>query len=186
MLHHREILSNNDEPLRGVIMVAAGQRHTCALVYPGQVVCWGDNALGQLGYVSGTVPYPRVEEAPIISNGEPSVLNNVVSIEAGAFHTCAIQQREGDYEVLCWGSNVHEQIGITFSTNEDVCEGVGSAESCQPRAAVVNVDLSQSVLDLMLGEYHTCVLTTGHEVRCWGNNYAYQLFLRNLTMAVDF
>jgi alpha-tubulin suppressor-like RCC1 family protein len=45
----------------GVQAITAGERHACALTNAGGVLCWGDNALGQMG--DGTlpgVPFPQM------------------------------------------------------------------------------------------------------------------------------
>jgi alpha-tubulin suppressor-like RCC1 family protein len=36
-------------PIQGIVQVATGRRHTCAVIVTGAVRCWGENSLGQLG-----------------------------------------------------------------------------------------------------------------------------------------
>lgn len=77
----------------GITQLAAGFRHTCALLSDGTVRCWGNNDDGQLG--DGTITdRPR----PVVVAG----LSNVTAISAGQDHTCA---RRANGDLLCWGKN---------------------------------------------------------------------------------
>jgi hypothetical protein len=44
------------EPLTGVVLIAAGDAHTCALMEAGGVKCWGYNGAGQVGVDLGWNP----------------------------------------------------------------------------------------------------------------------------------
>jgi alpha-tubulin suppressor-like RCC1 family protein len=65
----------------GVIAIAAGDSHTCALLRVGSMKCWGYNDWGQLG--DGT-QLNRLR--PV---GVSGMVSGVSAIAAGAFHTCA-------------------------------------------------------------------------------------------------
>ena len=140
--------------LTGVVSLAAGATHTCALKSDGSVVCFGDNTNGQLG--TGSAGTPSV--TPLAVTG----LGNVVALSAGggAF-TCALK---ADGSVLCWGDNSTGQLG----------DGLRSAT---PRATPGPVltptgAALTGVLALRSGAYHTCaILDDGHaSVVCWGYN----------------
>ena len=72
-------------------MIAAGERHTCALRLDGTPMCWGNNYRGQTAA-------PRDE-----------VLAN---IHAGGSHTCGVRP---DTTPVCWGDNTHDQNWPPFS-----------------------------------------------------------------------
>jgi len=75
--------------------LSVGGGHVCALV-KSEVVCWGDNAVGQLGVgVSGKAVGELTK--PHVVGGLPKI----VRVSAGQQHTCAI---DVDGAVWCWGS----------------------------------------------------------------------------------
>ena len=52
------------EQTTGAHSVAAGDKHSCALLVNGSIYCWGSNDFGQLGtgdLISSTIPRPVTE-----------------------------------------------------------------------------------------------------------------------------
>ena len=81
-------------PLGGIVQVAAGGNHTCALNESGSVLCWGDrsyNILGD-GFNGGSRNYPDTVSTSSVSD--------VIQIDAGYTRTCALKLSG---EVTCWG-----------------------------------------------------------------------------------
>jgi alpha-tubulin suppressor-like RCC1 family protein len=90
----------------GVVSIAAGFHHTCALTVSRGLTCWGDNASGQLGDGTTTSRSIPVDVAGLASG--------VASVTAGRIHTCALTDAGA---ALCWGSNVHGQLGDGTTTS---------------------------------------------------------------------
>jgi alpha-tubulin suppressor-like RCC1 family protein len=135
-----------------VTKITAGEYHTCALTAAGQMACWGNNVSGQLG--GGTIE--MTSSTPVTV---PGLGGTVIDIAAGSSHTCALMMGGG---VKCWGDNSTGQLG-------NGATGTGGS-------APVNVTgLTSGVAALSTGGTHSCALTTGGGVKCWGNNYAGQL-----------
>jgi alpha-tubulin suppressor-like RCC1 family protein len=133
----------------GVGQVASGLYHTCALGSWGGVMCWGNNANGQLG--NGTTGYsPTVQYVSGLSSG-------VISIATGQFHTCAVTVAGG---VKCWGSNVNGKLGDGTTTQ---------------RLTPVDVVGLSGVVSISAGAQHTCAATSAGAVKCWGSNTSGQL-----------
>lgn len=100
--------------------VTSGQGFNCALDDDG-VWCWGDNTYGQTD-----VPF----------------LENVISISAGGWHTCAITQKAG---MKCWGYNGDERV-------------------------VVPEALKMTATAVEGGLWHNCAIVAGGNAACWAYN----------------
>lgn len=131
-------------PLSNAVQLTAGTHHVCVVTNSGAAMCWGDNAFGQLGDES-----EDDRAAPQVVVG---LAQDVAAIEAGAFHTCAVTTAGG---VLCWGSNVSSQLG----------DGTNVSRSAPTQV----IGLESGISAIAMGGYHTCALTDGAAVLCWGD-----------------
>ncbi len=125
--------------------ISAGGDHTCGLSN-NQAFCWGRNDLGQLG--SGTIGGHSA--VPVAVTGGQSFL----AISAGGNHTCALT---ASGHVMCWGSNSNAQA-----------QGGGSPSL--PVSAPTSIG-SGTFSTVSAGGNHTCALTAGGAVSCWGGNH---------------
>jgi alpha-tubulin suppressor-like RCC1 family protein len=130
----------------GITAIAAGGGYTCALTSSGGVKCWGLNTTGQLG--DGTCNNYSTTPVDVVG-----LTSGVVSFSAGATHTCAVTTGGG---VKCWGAGNNGLLGNGSSGN--VCSPVNP------------VGLASNVTAISVGAEHTCALTTGGGVKCWGMN----------------
>lgn len=135
----------------GVVAVAMGSHHTCALLGSGDVKCWGDNARGQLG--DGTTT-PSALPVTVQSLGA-----GVTGIALGENHSCAVF---GSGSVMCWGHNGEGQLGT-------------GTTSATPNPVPVNVGVITSAQSISSFGGHTCALLSGGAMACWGINLTGQL-----------
>ena len=139
---------------RTAVQVAAGERHTCALVDNGEVWCWGAGGNNELanGAVQSTTPV----KVPLGSGITAS------RIFVGGRVSCALTS---DNRLTCWGQNHKGQIG-----NGTVQLSGGTAP-----AAVSNIPTSFVPSHVDPGGRHVCAAATGGAVWCWGDDDRHQL-----------
>ena len=148
--------SAGDAPLSGVIAIAAGQNHTCAVAGDGGALCWGDNSHGELGNGSSLG-----SNLPVPVSG---LTSSVAAISAGSYFSCAVTTGE---TALCWGQGTSGQLGSGNSIDAAVPTAVvaGSTD---------NTPLN-GVVAISAGVENSCALTTSGTAFCWGANSSGQL-----------
>ncbi len=128
------------------------ESHTCAIVTGGQVRCWGANASGQLGN-GGTTD----SNVPVAVTG----LSGAIRISTGMVHSCALASTG---QVRCWGDGTSGQLGDGSIGGRLV--------------ALVPVESASTIatpLKVVAGSAHSCALSTGSLISCWGDNRSKQL-----------
>ena len=136
-------------PLVGIAKIAAGNGHTCAVTTTGTVKCWGLNFFGQLGDNSTTYRYTPVD---VVAGPSLPALAGVSSLTTGLNHTCVLISGGAK----CWGDNARGQLGDGSTT---------------PRLTPVDVSgLAAGVVSIAAAAEHTCAVTIGGGVKCWGAN----------------
>lgn len=133
--------------------LTAGPDHACAVHGGGQLVCWGDNALGQLGIGS-------FEPAELPT---PVGLGPVLAVAAGEFNTCALV----DGGAYCWGRGALGALGdgVIYTDQPETPIEANSVPS-----PVRVVGLSEPT-QLSAGLNAACVLEGARgDVMCWGDN----------------
>ncbi|MDD5225066.1 MAG: MopE-related protein [bacterium] len=148
----------------GVIALATGGDHSCALLNTGGVKCWGYNYVGQLGV--GTYTGPEICGDTACSTRPvaiPGLASGVTAIAAGDSHACAIL---GSGAVKCWGYNSYGQLGIGNKNGPETCY---STLKCSTTPIAVPA-ISSGAKSLALGYGHSCALLSTGGVKCWGEN----------------
>jgi len=140
----------NDKPfsvegLGDVLQLGSGSvtDHSCVVLTSGAAKCWGRGDSGQLGNGLTLATSPPVSVK----------LGGIIQIAMGAAHTCALLKNR---EVHCWGDNSGHQLG----------DG-GTSPSLAPEAVPT---LGRDNAQVVVGNWHSCVLTADGAVKCWGTN----------------
>ncbi len=126
----------------------AGDGFGCLIKPDHTLLCWGENRDGQLGDGTGDVRHRTGYSIP------PEVLNEVVSVDGGFGHACALRMNG---ELWCWGSNRGGELGNGSVT-----------ETLEPPRKVPGLGL---VVDFSVDSHMTCAVVLGGQLYCWGGDW---------------
>lgn len=143
--------------------IAADGHHTCAIVgVDDELWCWGKGGNGRLGTGATT----DVVEPTLVQTG-----GKVRHVDTGDAHTCvvlydvAFREQTLDHAVRCFGEGMLGRLGSADAAD------LGGTEDTMP-VALPPIDLlggeRRRILAVAAGTAHTCVRTSGGDVRCWG------------------
>jgi alpha-tubulin suppressor-like RCC1 family protein len=148
-------------PLPGVVDVAVGGDHACALTNDGSVWCWGANGAGQLGDNTTDTRHGAVHVQQDTDPDTDDPLTGVTALTAGNSHTCALLSSG---KVRCWGDSSSGKLGRSGSGQQ-----ADKPVRWQPPAPNPESDLDH-VSRLVSGDNHTCALRDDSSLVCWGDN----------------
>lgn len=137
----KQVLASAGTAFTGVVAIATGDGHTCAIRTNGSLWCWGYNADGRVGDGTAT---NRTYPVQIISSGAQAV-------SADRNSACVIVNSA----LKCWGANDYNQLGDGTGTNRNVPTSV--------------TNMTSGVTDVSMGFIHTCAIKDGAAF-CWGYN----------------
>ncbi|HEY7026510.1 MAG TPA: Ig-like domain-containing protein [Gemmatimonadales bacterium] len=145
-----------DPALRFAAITASGS-HTCARTASSTVYCWGYNSYGQVGTSADrNCGYPC---RAVDTVAKVAALPAIATVFTGFEFSCATTAAD---EAWCWGKNEFGQLGrgtsdLLFNPIPDTVRALGPAHS-------------------FVGGYgHSCAISAGGIVQCWGTNTVGQL-----------
>ena len=140
--------------LRGVVQLAAGAEHVCALRADGRVFCWGYNG-GPARLLGG--------DASLIRSMSPVevAVGDVVQLAAGGQFSCALSRPQSGEEdgIWCWGSGY---------SKDDSLPG-GSTDGVSPILGITSIPGAR-LRQLAVAGPQGCALLADGDLWCWRDN----------------
>lgn len=149
--------------LTEVNAVGAGNTNTCAVRRDGSLHCWGFDDIGQISGAATTTCNTVSGDFRCAQSPQPLPgVSNARAVSVGRYHTCFAT---ADGAARCMGRNDSGQIGQ--GSPGDTCVLDPDSFPCvrAPRDPGVT-----GVVDISVGNYHSCALLDSGAVRCWGRN----------------
>ncbi|MDP2600801.1 MAG: hypothetical protein Q8P84_08750 [Deltaproteobacteria bacterium] len=165
------VLNQDGSVLTDVVEITAGVQ-ACARLHDGSVKCWGcngnpcnDGSTGGVGNggssadatAGGGTVQSYAYPVNVIDADTDEALTGVTSLKAGFSHACVIQ----DGGVKCWGNNGSGQCGTDGTSH------AWPAHTAKA-ATVQGLGAGSNVVQIGLGESHSCALISDGTVKCWG------------------
>ena len=150
------VASGNNVPIptpvagtHSFVSLTLGDHHSCGLNLGGYAWCWGQNDFGQLG--DGTTTQSDIPSTVVGGH----LFSKLI---AHGDQSCGLKISGA---AVCWGRNDHGQIG-----NSSTVTFLQTPLELTSDPAFMGVQL----IDIALGNSHSCGLKQSGEVFCWGAN----------------
>jgi alpha-tubulin suppressor-like RCC1 family protein len=141
---------------RTAVAIDTAAGHTCVIVNSGDVMCWGLNFAGLLGY-----GYSFDEEQNIGDDETPDAVGTIdlgahtaLQITGQDHNACALLD---DHTVRCWGSGWRGKSGYP-----------GGDDYHSPPTQPIDLGAGRTALSIDGGADHACAVLDDHSIRCFG------------------
>lgn len=163
--------------------VYAGNEHACAQFQDMSFKCWGDDTFGQLGTNDNANDCRAFrEETPTTRKCRATPKGGInlgkgrqaKYLVLGYAHTCAHLDND---TVKCWGSNQFGELG-SGHVGDDVCSPeIHMAVPClrAPPKDPIHTAPGRTVVQVVAGSEHNCILYDDASIQCFGVNVHGQL-----------
>jgi alpha-tubulin suppressor-like RCC1 family protein len=147
--------------------IAAGNRHTCAILDDVDIKCVGSNTDGVLGVPlvahAGQSPFESGDFIPVVDLGL-NIGFSYKMIAVGPLNTCVVFDTIGGLK--CFGSSLS---GVNGRGN--VGNPAFDVKLMGQSLPFIPLGTGKKVLSVGIGQDHVCALLDDHMVKCWGNGY---------------
>mmetsp|Transcript_7029 Transcript_7029/g.10328 ORF Transcript_7029/g.10328 Transcript_7029/m.10328 type:complete len:429 (+) Transcript_7029:66-1352(+) len=147
-------ISKFDELLdygESITHISTGSFHCLALSNKGTIFCWGSNSDGQCGLSDSLLNSPTK-----LALDDLGIDEFIVSLFTGNNHSLALSNCGS---VFCWGSNDSGQCGVDLSHKK-----------VRPMKIPFFEVLSDKIIQIYAGGYHSFSLDSRGHLYCWGSN----------------
>jgi alpha-tubulin suppressor-like RCC1 family protein len=155
--------------LSGIVAVAVGDSHACALSATGAVSCWGLNAAYQLGHtpstMNDTICIGTAPNMTVACNPAPvavALSATPTSIQASGARTCVTAN---DGSVQCWGA---VQDAVDYDASTVSCGSGDSPSGGTCYASPHAIGGVSGAVQVGVGFDHDCSLADAGALTCWG------------------
>jgi alpha-tubulin suppressor-like RCC1 family protein len=146
-----QVITSTGAALAGATDLYAGGGSFCAQT-SAQILCWGDNSGGVLGFDTASYPAAILSATPLPGATTAS------SFTMGYAYQLAVT---GSTVLHAWGDN--RSSGLVVS---DLASG-----NVYPSYSGQNVSLSSAISQVSAGAWQACLLLANGYVQCWGDNF---------------
>lgn len=135
--------------------ISAGLGFSCGVSLDGGVYCWGSNVDRVMSTFSASEQCGDVHPIPCAQRPVPVQFpGRAMQVSVGTSHVCALTDTG---RIFCWGSNGAGQVGAH-----------GPGVPVVPIPGEVVIARSGAFTAVSSGGIHSCALTAGRRVYCWG------------------
>ena len=157
----------DENVINRVPLMATAISGTCAILETGQLKCWGDNSVGQLG--KGNTENLGDKPDQMGDNLQPVDLGidrTVRSVSSSTGVTCAILDNS---HLKCWGGNSKGTLGQGHTNNiGDLPDQMG--DNLRP----IDLGTGKYALSVAVNGSNACAILNDSTLKCWGDGQAGQ------------